>query len=69
MRRLLRKLLEFFMFGSTESAELPPLSEEQKFQLNEYRSGLLSQADWRDLLDRDPNLSAHFRSKDPRLSS
>jgi hypothetical protein len=69
MRHVLRKLLDFLMFGSTDSTELPPLSEEQEFQLNQYRMGLLSEADWRDLLDRDPNLSAHFKFNDPRPSA
>lgn len=57
------------MFGWSESDELPPLTEEQQFLLKEFRLGLITEQEWRDLLDRDPTLSAHFKVKDPRVSA
>lgn len=66
MRDLLRKIIDVAMFGSTESSELQPLDEERKFMLKQYRLGLISETDWRELLDNDPILSAHFSGRDVR---
>ena len=66
MRHLFRTIVDIFMFGSTESSELPPLDQERKFMLKQYRLGLITESEWRDLLDRDPTLAAHFKFRDPR---
>lgn len=66
MRHLLRTIVDVFMFGSTESSELPPLDHERKFMVKQYRLGLITENEWRDLVDRDPTLAAHFKFRDPR---
>lgn len=52
------------MFGRSESEDLPPLNEEQKFLLEEFRLGLIPEEKWRALLDRDPTLSAHVSGRE-----
>lgn len=63
MRHILRKVVDYVMFGWSEPDELPQLTAEQQFLLREFRLGLISEHDWRDLLDREPNLYAHFKIK------
>lgn len=69
MRHFLRKLVDYMLFGWSEPDELPRLSEEQKFLLKQFRLGLITEQEWRDLLERDPTLSAHFKARDPRVSA
>ncbi len=69
MRHFLRKLVDYVLLGWSEPDELPPLSEDQQFLLNEFRLGLITEQEWRDLLERDPILSAHSKVRDPRVSA
>ena len=67
-RHFLRKLVDYMLFRWSEPDELPRLSEEQKFLLKQFRLGLITEQEWRDLLERDPTLSAHFKGAgSPRI--
>jgi hypothetical protein len=67
MFRFIRKILTFVMFGRSASIKPSPLNDEQRFMLEQFRMGLISEGEWRDLLDHDPVLSEHFRFHHPDM--
>lgn len=67
---MLRKILAIFervFFGIPPQEELPPLSDDQKFMLQQLRLGFITEGEWLDLLDQDPVLAAHYRFHHPEM--
>ncbi|TDK38768.1 hypothetical protein E2F50_01035 [Rhizobium deserti] len=69
MLKTIRRLILMLFFGPTKATSPPPLNDDQHFQLQQFQMGLMSEADWHDLLDHDPVLSAHFRFNHPVVAS
>jgi hypothetical protein len=67
MLRTVRRFFATLFFGPSVSSKLPALNEDQRFQLEQFQLGLMSEGDWQDLLARDPVLSAHFRFHHPEM--